>query len=108
MNKKYYRKHSKEINWSPISVWSWADNYKPDLVNSFEKSGYLYRFLVKNKEFDTKEFIDYCIGYNKADCDSGELSSVAKHEVLRLAYEFIERKHRHPNCYYNDSIWDDS
>ena len=57
-------------------------------------SGYFYQFLRNNTEFDTAEFRDHVIRLNKGDRDSGELSDIAKHEVLRLAYEYEELRWR--------------
>ncbi len=68
-------------------------------------SGYIGKFLERNPEFNNKEFIEFINGKNKADRDSGELQDVAKHEILRLAYEWIERKWRFPNCYDRKEDW---
>ena len=62
--------------------------------------GYLYKkFLKQNPEFNTKEFKEFVVSHNKGDRDSGELGQIAKHEVLRLAYEFTEHQWRFPNVY---------
>lgn len=61
--------------------------------------GYFSKFIERNKEFDTKIFRDYMTSHNKGDRDSGELQDIAKHEVLRLAYEFTEKMWRFPNVY---------
>ena len=72
-----------------------------------QKTGYFNRFIGKNPEFNTKEFRDFVVGKNKADRDSGEVEYIAKHEILRLAYDFVEHKHRFSNCYAEDGIWND-
>ncbi|MBI2020157.1 HK97 family phage prohead protease [Candidatus Daviesbacteria bacterium] len=51
-------------------------------------SGYYYKFIKENPEFDTKEFQEYVIVHNKADRDSGELGDIANFEIDRLANEF--------------------
>jgi hypothetical protein len=56
--------------------------------------GYFYDFITNNPEFNNEEFANYCIKYNKADRDGGELKDIIKHEILRLAYEFEEYKIR--------------
>lgn len=61
--------------------------------------GYLKKFLERNPEFDSEEFIDFLISRNRADRDSGELQDVAKHEILRVAAEWEEKKWRFPNVY---------
>jgi hypothetical protein len=61
--------------------------------------GYFYRFIKQNPEFNTPEFRDFVESRNKADRDDGELHDIAKHEVLRLAYEYTELHWRFPNCY---------
>lgn len=60
---------------------------------------YYYKFLKQNPEFDTKEFRDWVADHNRGDRDYGELGDIAKHEILRLAYEFAEDRWRFPNCY---------
>ncbi len=75
--------------------------------NTNQKSGYFNRFIKNNSEFNTKEFRNFVLSKNKADRDSGELEDIAKHEILRLAYEFVEHKHRLPNCHAKDEIWND-
>ncbi len=62
-------------------------------------SGYYYKFIERNPEFKTKEFEEFVSGKNKGSRDTGELSDIAKHEVLRLAYEFTEEIWRFPNIY---------
>ncbi len=54
-------------------------------------------FINNNADFDTDEFRIFAIYNNKADRDSGELNDIAKHEVLRLAYEYSEYKWRFGN-----------
>lgn len=61
--------------------------------------GYLNKFIQRNPEFDNDDFIGYVATNNKGDRDSGELQDVAKHEILRLAYEWEEYKWRFPNVY---------
>lgn len=61
--------------------------------------GYYLRFLKANPEFNTKEFDEFVISHNKGDRDAGEVGDIAKHEVLRLAYEFEEHKWRFPNVF---------
>ena len=61
--------------------------------------GYYYRFLERNPEFKGQSFEDYVINHNRGDRDSGELSDIAKHEVLRLAHEYTEHHWRFPNVY---------
>ena len=56
--------------------------------------GYLQEFQKRNPEFDSEEFINFVMQRNKGDRDSGELFDIAKHEVLRLAYEFAEHRFR--------------
>lgn len=84
----------------------WGNFYIVD-CDTNQKAGYIWRFIKRNPEFNTKEFTDFVLRENKADRDSGEQESIAKHEILRLAYEFVERKHRFPNCYSRDPIWSD-
>lgn len=60
---------------------------------------YIGKFLKRNPEFDTPEFIDYLQERNRGDRDSGELQDVAKHEILRVAAEWEEKKWRFPNVY---------
>ena len=62
---------------------------------------YFSKFLKNNPEFDSEEFIEFVIYHNKGDRDSGELQDIAKHEILRLAYEFEEHRWRYPNVYGN-------
>lgn len=76
-------------------------------INTNQKAGYFNRFVKKNPEFNTKEFRDFIVSKNKGDRDSGEVESIAKHEILRLAYEFVEHKHRFPNIHAKDEIWND-
>lgn len=83
------------------------DYYKVDFKTN-QKTGYFNRFVKKNPEFKGKEFRDFVVRKNKADRDDGEIESIAKHEILRLAYEFVEHKHRFPNCYAEDEIWNDN
>lgn len=61
--------------------------------------GYFGKFLERNPEFNTKEFEEFIITHNKGDRDAGELQDIAKHEILRLAYEFEEHDWRFPNCH---------
>ena len=68
-------------------------------------SGYISKFLKRNPEFDNDEFREFVCNKNKADRDSGELQDIAKHEILRLAYEWIEKKWRFPNCHKRDEEW---
>lgn len=60
---------------------------------------YIKSFIERNPEFDTAEFYEFLSANNKADRDSGEFQDIAKHEVLRVAAEFEERKWRFPNVY---------
>jgi hypothetical protein len=60
---------------------------------------YISKFISRNPEFDTPEFISYVSCNNRGDRDTGELIDVAKHEVLRLAAEFEEKTWRFPNIY---------
>lgn len=85
----------------------WNQFYRTDYTNGHQ-NGYLWRFIKNNNEFDSKEFLSFIKKYNKADADSGELGGIAKHEVLRLAYEYVEHKHRFPNCYRDDQVWNDA
>jgi len=62
-------------------------------------SGYILRFIDRNPEFNTEEFIEYIIEANRGDRDAGELGDIAKHEILRLAYEYTEHQWRFPNVY---------
>lgn len=64
---------------------------------------YITKFFERNPEFDTDEFKQWLSSRNRADRDSGEFQDIAKHEVLRCAAEFEEKKWRLPNC-YGDSI----
>ena len=80
--------------------------YKVD-YNTNQKPGYFNRFLLKNPEFNNDEFRAFVLSKNKADRDYGEFNEIAKHEILRLAYEFVEHKHRFPNCHAKDEIWND-
>ena len=66
------------------------------------KGNYYGKFLKRNPEFNTKDFQEFVISKNKGDRDAGELEYIAKHEVLRLAHEFIERRWRFPNVYSED------
>jgi len=66
---------------------------------NFYGGRYYSRFLEKNPEFDTREFHDYVVQHNRGDRDSGEVSDIAKHEVLRLAADFEEMRWRFPNGY---------
>ena len=68
-------------------------------------NGYIGRFLERNPEFDNEEFLEFVTAQNKSDRDSGELQDIAKHEILRLAYEWIEKKWRFPNCNKRDEKW---
>jgi len=83
-------KSEEEKEKEKIENWDYYNKYG---------GGYLNRFLVRNPEFNTKEFIEFVITHNKGDRDSGELGDIAKHEILRLAYEFEEEKWRFPNVY---------
>jgi len=67
--------------------------------NGNNRDAYIRTFLKNNPEFKCQEFLDYVCQYNRGDRDSGELQYIAKHEILRLAYEFAERRWRFPNCY---------
>lgn len=69
-----------------------------DFYNKYG-GNYVSRFLERNTEFDTDEFREFLSANNRGDRDSGELQDIAKHEVLRLASEFEERKWRFPNVY---------
>jgi hypothetical protein len=60
---------------------------------------YYSQFIKNNPEFNTERFQEYVITNNKGDRDSGELEHIAKHEVLRLAYEYEENRFRWPNVY---------
>ena len=66
---------------------------------------YIRKFLERNPEFDNKEFLDFVSATNKSDRDSGESQDIAKHEILRLAYEWTEAKWRFPNCYNRKEDW---
>lgn len=59
--------------------------------------GYYSRFLKRNPEFAVPEFQKFVVMHNKGDRDSGELQDIAKHEVLRLAYEYQEYAWRFPH-----------
>ena len=61
--------------------------------------GYIRRFLERNPEFDTEDFLEFLQAKNKGDRDMGELQDIAKHEVLRVSFEWEERKWRFPNVY---------
>ena len=61
--------------------------------------GYYHRFLDMNPEFRTEEFERFVIGRNRGSRDLGELGDVAKHEILRLAYEFEEICWSFPDAY---------
>jgi hypothetical protein len=65
---------------------------------------YLDIFLGRNPEFNIPEFINFVVEHNKGDRDSGELADIAKHEVLRLAAEYAEYRHRFPNCFSEEEI----
>jgi len=60
---------------------------------------YISKFVERNPEFDNEEFFGFLAACNRADRDSGELQDIAKHEVLRVAAEFEEKKWRFPNVY---------
>jgi hypothetical protein len=60
---------------------------------------YISKFVKQNTEFNTQEFLDFVAAKNRGDRDSGELQDIAKHEVLRLAYEWVEKQWRFPNVY---------
>lgn len=63
--------------------------------NDKKNSGYFYKFVENNPEFDNGgDFRKFVISKNKGDRDSGELSAIAPHEVLRLAKEYAEYQHR--------------
>ena len=62
-------------------------------------SGYYYKFIERNPEFNNKDFEEHVIRFNKGDRDSGELGDIAKFEILRLASEWVERRRRFPNVY---------
>lgn len=66
---------------------------------NFYGGNYISKFIERNTEFDCPEFISFVSCNNRGDRDTGELQDVAKHEVLRLAAEFEEKKWRFPNCY---------
>ncbi len=68
-----------------------------DFYNS--KGNYFGRFIKSNPEFACEEFKKFVLEKNKGDRDSGELEYVAKHEVLRLAYEFSEHRFRASNVF---------
>lgn len=61
--------------------------------------GYYRRFIKANPEFQTIDFERFVISRNRGDRDSGELGDIAKHEILRLAGEWEEKKWRFPNVY---------
>ena len=69
--------------------------------NYYNKFGgnYLRKFLDRNSEFDCDEFREYIAGHNRGSRDSGELQDIAKHEVLRVAAEWMEKLWRFPNVY---------
>ena len=60
---------------------------------------YISKFIERNPEFDDPEFYQWLSRNNRGDRDSGEFQDIAKHEVLRCAAEFEEKKWRFPNCY---------
>jgi len=60
---------------------------------------YYSEFVFRNPEFDTCGFLDFVVDHNRGDRDSGEVRDIAKHEVLRLAYEYEEHRWRFPNCF---------
>ena len=70
---------------------------KYDFYNS--KGNYYGKFVKANPEFNTPDFLSYVIAKNRGDRDSGEVEYIAKHEVLRLAYEFAEHRFRASNVY---------
>jgi len=61
--------------------------------------GYISKFIERNPEFDTPEFVSYLSQHNRGDRDTGELQDVAKHEVLRVAAMYEEYKWRFPNVF---------
>ena len=63
------------------------------------RGGFYYKFIERNPEFDCENFENFVIEHNKADRDSGELGEIAKHEILRLAYEYSEYQARFPNVF---------
>lgn len=66
-----------------------------DYYNDRENSGYFHKFVERNPEFQNGgDFREFVIAKNKGDRDSGELSAIAPHEVLRLAKEYAEYQHR--------------
>lgn len=66
---------------------------------NFNGGGYYGKFVQRNPEFKTEEFEEFVISKNRGDRDSGELHNIAKHEVLRLAAEYAEKRWRFPNAY---------
>ena len=56
--------------------------------------GYILKFIERNPEFDSPEFISYLTAHNRGDRDIAELRDLAKHEVLRVAAMFEEFKWR--------------
>lgn len=60
---------------------------------------YFYKFIKRNPEFDNPQFLSFVVKNNKGDRDSGEVQDIAKHEVLRLAYEYTEMQWRFPNVH---------
>jgi hypothetical protein len=79
-------------------VWEGSEEMNYEYYNKYG-GGYFFKFIKQNTEFDNDEFLEYVTGHNRGDRDSGELQDIAKHEVLRLAYEFTEHKWRFPNVY---------
>lgn len=66
-----------------------------DYYNDRENAGYFQKFVERNPEFDNGgDFRKFVIQKNKGGRDSGELSAIAPHEVLRLAKEYAEYQHR--------------
>ena len=70
------------------SWYHFYNTFGTDEINFFGK------FLKAFPEYDTKEFHEFACRHNKGDRDMGELQNIARHEVLRLAYEFSERAAR--------------
>jgi hypothetical protein len=56
--------------------------------------GEFKKFIEKNKEFNNESFFNFVISRNRGDRDSGETQDIAKHEILRLAYEWEEKRWR--------------
>lgn len=57
---------------------------------------YFAEFVTRNPEFATDQFRDFVADNNRGDRDHGEIGDIAKHEILRLAYEFTEYQWRFP------------